>query len=112
MSRSPNRAVVLEAPVVTPDCSGGQAVDWVALGTLWVDLRPGGLRERASDTDPRNEPGLRCWLRAAPQGASARPRPGQRLRDGGRVFAILSVTEADARGAWLVCALREEEDGQ
>lgn len=108
MRWSPNRAVVLETPVVTPDCSGGQAVDWVALGTLWVELRAGSLRERAGDTDPRFEPSLRCWLRAAPQGASARPRPGQRLRDKARVFSILSVTEADARGLWLVCALREE----
>ncbi|KJS41681.1 MAG: tail protein, partial [Roseovarius sp. BRH_c41] len=47
-------------------------------------------------------------VRAAPQGAASRPEAGQRLRDGARIFAILSVTEADGAGRYLSLWAQEE----
>jgi head-tail adaptor len=43
----------------------------------------------------------RMLLRAAPVGAPSRPRPEQRLREGARVFNILTVAEHDPAGRWL-----------
>ena len=50
----------------------------------------------------------RVILRAAPPGATARPVPGQRLTSGTRHFVILSVTEADPAGRYLLCITKEE----
>ena len=48
-------------------------------------------------------------VRAAPHGAPSRPIPGQRFRDGVRIFRILSVTELDKGSRYLTCVAREEE---
>jgi head-tail adaptor len=108
MGYSLNRAMVLEAAQVVPDGAGGHVRTWQPLGTLWCELRPGAGRERRGEIAPTGEMGLRAYMRAAPQGSPQRPRPDQRLREGGRVFAILSVSEADPQGAYLVAYLREE----
>ncbi|MFD1344694.1 phage head completion protein [Litorisediminicola beolgyonensis] len=47
-------------------------------------------------------------MRAAPEGSSARPRPGQRLRHGTRLFRILSVALRDPQGRFLTCTCEEE----
>lgn len=103
-----NRPMVLEAPQTVPDGAGGGALAWVALGTLWAELRPGAGRERLGPIAPEGQMLFRAFLRAAPQGSPRRPRPDQRLREGARVFRILAVGEADAAGAFLVALLREE----
>lgn len=51
----------------------------------------------------------RITVRGAAVGSPRRPRPEQRLVDGGRVFTILAVTERDPDGRFLVCFAREEE---
>jgi head-tail adaptor len=103
------RALVLEAPVAVPDGAGGQSVAWAALGTLWAAISPGAGRARADLLGASGEVALRITLRAAPPGSSARPKAGQRLREGTRIFRILSVTEADAAGRYLTAAAIEEE---
>lgn len=103
-----NRALVLEEAVSLPDGAGGLTLDWVALGTLWAELRAGTGRERLGPVAPAGQMAHRAYLRAAPQGSPQRPRPDQRLREGARIFTILAVAEADPAGAFLVCALREE----
>lgn len=105
---APNRPMVLEQATAVPDGAGGNALSWAALGTLWVELRPGAGGERLGPIVPEGRMTFRAYCRAAPQGSPQRPRPDQRLRDGARVFLILAVAEADAAGAWLVCLLREE----
>ena len=102
------RAVVLETPVAMPDGAGGQVITWTALGTLWAEIRAGSGRERLGELGPSGDVALRITLRAAPVGALARPRAGQRLREGGRVFRLLSVTEADPKGRYLTCTAQEE----
>ena len=37
-----------------------------------------------------------------------RPVPGQRLRDGARIFAIRAVAERDGDGRYLTCFTQEE----
>lgn len=103
------RALVLETPESAPDGAGGQVITWTALGTLWAAIRPGAGRERLATLGASGEVPCRITLRASPFGASARPRAGQRLREGARIFRILSVTEADPQGRYLICTALEEE---
>lgn len=103
-----NRPLVLEAMSRVADGAGGFAESWGALGTLWAEVKPGAGRDAAGEEVVMGVVGYRITLRGAPQGSPARPVPGQRFRDGGRLFAILAVTEADAAGRYLTCFAREE----
>ena len=51
---------------------------------------------------------LRITVRAAAVGDARRPKPGQRFREGGRLFRILAVSERDTGGRYLACMAREE----
>lgn len=101
------RRLVLEAPQAVPDGAGGLAVTWVALGTLWADVRAGAGRETTGQAVPLGRVAYRITVPAAAPGAPSRPRPDQRLRDGARVFQIRAVAEA-GRG-FLTCFVEEEE---
>lgn len=103
-----NRRLVLEAAQRVPDGAGGFAETWVELGTLWADIRARSGRERAGEAVALSATGYRILVRAAPHGAPSRPVPGQRLRQGARVFAISAVAEADADGRYLSCFAEEE----
>lgn len=103
-----NRPLVLEAMSRVADGAGGFAESWGALGTLWAEVKPGAGRDAAGEEVVMGVVGYRITLRGAPQGSPARPVPGQRFRDGGRLFAILAVTETDAAGRYLTCFAREE----
>ena len=108
MRYSLNRPMALEEAQVAPDGAGGHALYWSSLGTLWTELRPGAGREVRGEIAPEAHMQFRVFLRAAPQGSPQRPRPDQRFREGERVFRILSVSEADPLGAFLICHAREE----
>jgi head-tail adaptor len=103
-----NRALVLEALARVPDGAGGYADSWVAVGTLWAELRPGGGRAVAVDPVAASGAAYRITVRAAPVGAPSRPRADQRFREGVRLFRILAVAEADAEGRFLTCFAQEE----
>ncbi|KAF0677415.1 head-tail adaptor protein [Profundibacterium mesophilum] len=103
-----NRPLVLEAAGATPDGAGGHVREWRVLGTLWGAVEPGRGREVAGIGGALSRVVYKITLRAAPQGAPSRPVAGQRLRDGARIFALLSVTEADADGRYLLCIAEEE----
>lgn len=103
-----NRALLLEEAQRQPDGAGGSQLAWVALGRLWAAVEAGPGRAREGEAVALSSTGLRITVRAAPQGDPARPRPDQRFREGARIFRILSVTERDARGRYLVCQAREE----
>ena len=102
------RRLVLEGKTQVPDGAGGFTTEWAALGTLWAELRPGTGRDVAGEEVTLSSIPYRITLRGAPQGAPSRPVPGQRFRDGERVFAIVAVTERDAAGQFLTCFAREE----
>lgn len=103
-----DRRMVLETPERAPDGTGGFQVSWTVRGVLWAALTPGSGRETAGVEVRQAEVPYRITVRGAPVGASARPRPEDRLRDGARVFTLLAVTEADPRGQYLTCFAREE----
>ncbi|MCR9126079.1 MAG: head-tail adaptor protein [Rhodobacteraceae bacterium] len=103
-----NRPLILEALDRVADGAGGYVENWLALGTLWaqVDARTGRARAEVGQT--LGVTSLRIVVRAAPAGSPARPEPGQRFRDGARVYLIEAVAERDATGAYLTCFAEEE----
>ncbi|MBK5934231.1 head-tail adaptor [Rhodovulum imhoffii] len=103
-----SRRFSLERLRQVPDGAGGYAVVWEILGNLWAELIPqaGGSRMAGELTISRVS--CRIIVRAAPVGAPSRPEPGQRLREGVRVFRILAVAETDAKGRYLTCHAEEE----
>lgn len=103
-----DRLMVLEAPGRVADGAGGWVENWVALGQLWCAVKPGTGKADDADLVGLATVPLRIVVRAAPEGSAARPRPEQRLREGGRVYRILAVAEADAAGHYLTCFAREE----
>lgn len=111
MRRRPDltREMVLEAPMRSADAAGGYSTGWQALGTLWASVDAGtGRAAEAAGLSVAAVPG-RIVLRAAPAGSPRRPVPGQRLREGARLFHILAVTEMDGTDRYLTCFVREAE---
>jgi head-tail adaptor len=103
-----SRALVLEAPLRVPDGAGGFAESWQALGTLWAEVVPGAGRDVAGEANLLGAVGYRITVRGAVPGSDRRPVPGQRFREGNRVFAVLAVAERDPGGMYLTCFAREE----
>lgn len=103
-----SRPMILEEAVATPDGAGGYTTSWTALGTLWVQVKPGAGRELRGVIAPEGRMQFRVYMRAAPASSPQRPRPDQRLREGTRVLRIIAVSEADPVGAFLVCHAIEE----
>lgn len=103
-----NRLLVLEAPERVADGAGGFVQSWIALGTLWAKVTARTGREAAGVASPLSRVAYKIFVRAAPIGSDARPQADQRLRDGERIFRILSVAEDDADGRYLLCTAQEE----
>ena len=68
------RALVLEDPQEVADGAGGFGVTWVALGTLWAEVRPGAGREAAGEEVLVATTLTRIFVRGAPEGTPRRPR--------------------------------------
>jgi head-tail adaptor len=103
-----NRKLMLEAPVRTPDGAGGFVETWAALGTLWARIEARAGDENAGQFGSESVVNYKIFVRAAPVGSPARPKPEQRLSEDGRIFRIQAVTEWDQAGLYLVCFAREE----
>ena len=101
------RRLVLETVERVPDGSGGHSEDWAPLGVIWADIRPWGGREDFIAGRPRPRVKYRILVRAAPVGAASRPKSQQRLREGSRVFRILTVAERDPGGRYLEIVAEE-----
>ncbi len=95
------RRLMLEERASLPDGAGGFAVSWRAVGTLWADIAPRTGREDFLAAQARSRMRHRIVVRGAPVGAPSRPRTDQRLREGDRIFNILTVTESDPAGRFL-----------
>jgi head-tail adaptor len=102
------RRLVLEDAAEMPDGAGGFAEVWTVRGVIWAEVRAGTGREAADEESWQAEVPFRITVRGAGQGAASRPKAGQRLRDGARLYRILAVTERDPLGLYLVCNAREE----
>ena len=110
MTRLPrlSRQLVLEDPQRSSDGSGGYSETWIALGTLWAEVK--ALTGRVTG-DSLSLQRYRITLRASPEGAASRPRPDQRFRDGSRLYRIDAVAEADPDARYLTCFAVEEVSG-
>ncbi|QQA41240.1 head-tail adaptor protein [Pelagovum pacificum] len=102
------RQLVLEAPERLPDGSGGYSESWVPLGTVFAEVQGRTGRETRGPAVPLSTARYSITLRAAPWGTEARPRPGQRFREGDRLFPIEAVVEADADARFITCHCEEE----
>lgn len=103
-----NRKLVLEGVDRMPDGAGGYTETWVQLGTLWAEITARTGREAAGEGGSLSSTGYRISVRAAPYGAPSRPVPGQRFREGLRLFRIESVAERDGAARYLTCFCQEE----
>jgi SPP1 family predicted phage head-tail adaptor len=103
-----NRSLVLEAPTKIADGAGGYTRDWEPLGVLWAELKAGTGREVGSASATLSRVPYKITVRAAPYGAASRPNPGQRFRDGTRVFQINAVSEKGVHTQFLTCHADEE----
>lgn len=103
-----SRRLTLEDPQRADDGAGGHLETWLALGEIWAEMKPLTGRAKMQGGVDLSLQRYRVTVRATPIGASSRPRPDQRFRDGTRFFLIHAVAEADASGRYLTCFVQEE----
>ncbi|WP_341366349.1 head-tail adaptor protein [Yoonia sp. BS5-3] len=103
-----SRPLVLEQPVQVADGAGGYTRDWQELGVLWAEVTSGAGREAAAFAVTVSRVPYRIVVRASKPGAPSRPVPGQRFRDGTRVFNINAVADRGTDGRYLICRTEEE----
>ncbi len=103
-----SRKLLLEARVRSTDGAGGYSGGWSVLGTHWGAVEPRSGRLETGEEYARGRASYRVTIRAVPPTSLSRPKPGQRFRDGARIFAIRSVRDSsDLR--FLTCDVDEEE---
>lgn len=103
-----SRQMVLETQVRTPDGAGGHTTTWSALGTVFADVKAGTGRQVTDLTAAMSRMTCRVIVRAAPIGAPSRPQPGQRFREGSRIYRVDAVSPYDRGGLYLACFAVEE----
>lgn len=103
-----SRRLRLEELVPSPDGAGGLTQIWEEAGALWADLRAARARGPLREGGVFGGAGLQVVVRFAPPGSPQRPAPGQRFREGARVWLILAVSEGDPDARYLSCQVREE----
>lgn len=110
MTQPPNltRKLVLEDPQRAPDGAGGYIETWVALGTLWAEVKSLSGRLAGDSVSLQK---YRITLRASPEGFASRPRPDQRFRDNDRLYRIDAVAENGPDARYLTCFAVEEVSG-
>jgi SPP1 family predicted phage head-tail adaptor len=87
-----NRRLALEAPVETPDGAGGVTRSYQEIATLWAAVEPVAARGEVVAIQSGQTITHRIVIRRR---ADISTR--HRLRDGGRVFRIVTVRERDRR---------------
>lgn len=102
-----SRKLELETLSRVDDGAGGFVGSWTALGTHWGAVDPISGRLERGEGRARSRLAYRITVRAVPPNSSARPKAGQRFREGARVYAVRAVLQsADAR--YLSCIVDEE----
>lgn len=110
MTQPPNltRKLLLEDPQRAPDGAGGYTETWVALGTLWAEVKSLSGRLAGDSVSLQK---YRITLRASPEGFASRPRPDQRFRDNDRLYRIDAIAENGPDARYLTCFAVEEVSG-
>lgn len=104
-----DRFLRLEARQDVSDGAGGFVETWVARGNLWANVVARSGSGRSGEFGASARQVLKITMRAAPQGHPARPKSGERLIDGGRVYTVLAVHEDEGAARFLTLAAREED---
>lgn len=99
-----NRRLSLESLEELPDGMGGFASHWQPLGQIWAQLRASSGRDGTGEERLLGVVGYKIITRAMP----LRPKPGQRLVEGSRIFTIKAVSESDPEGFYLTLWCHEE----
>ena len=99
-----NRRLTLEEPVETPDGAGGVTRSYQTLATLWAELTPVAARAVIDAAARGAAVSHRIVIRRNPDVTTR-----HRLRDGARIFRIVSLRDRD-RGRFLVIHAEERRD--
>lgn len=91
----------MEAPVYTPDGSGGQDLSFDPIAQIWCSVTPIRMRlvDGAGGSVARQT--VQVLTRAAGVNADHRPKPGYRLRNAHRSYIIEKVEEVQDRETYL-----------
>lgn len=100
--------MVLETPIRTQDGAGGHVTTWAAKGSLFAEVMPGTGRQVSDEIAALSRLTCRIVVRAAAIGASSRPVPGDRLREGAVTYRIEAVAAYDRGAHYLTCFATEE----
>lgn len=87
-----------------PDPAGGIAGGWVEIARLFARIEPAGADSIFAAGRPLETATHRITIRWREAVAA-----GQRFEKAGRIFAILTVTDPDETGRYLVCRTSEEK---
>lgn len=94
--------LVLEAPEAEDDGQGGAEVTFVEVARVWALVEPKAFGEEIKGPGLVSEVTHQVTLRARGD-----LRPGQRLRKGARIFAILALRDLDETGRFSLALCRE-----
>lgn len=101
------RKLALEERSRESDGAGGYSGGWLSLGTHWAAVDPIRGRQERGEGAARSKAAYAITVRAVPPTSVARPRAGQRFREGTRAYEIRAVLQSsDAR--YLTCIADEE----
>ena len=102
------RLMVLETPVRIQDGAGGHTTNWTPKGSLYVEVKPGAGRQARGEITALSRLTCRIITRAAAIGTASRPVPGDRFREGSRLFRVDAVAAYDRGAHYLTCYTVEE----
>lgn len=110
MAREPqlNWRLTLEERQRVADGAGGFTEAWTTLGQLWGEIQTRSAAGGGLDGGPSSRVRHRITVRGAPEGSAMRPKIGQRMRTGTRLFEVKGVGERDATGIYLDIWAEEE----
>ena len=94
--------LVLEEPEATDDGQGGADLAFAEIACVWALVEPKTFGEEGKGPGLVSEVTHQVTLRARGD-----LRPGQRLRKGARIFAILAVRDLDETGRFALALCRE-----
>ncbi|MCF1505653.1 head-tail adaptor protein [Afifella sp. H1R] len=98
-----SQRMVWERPVTAPDGLGGESLDYLPIGHVWADLRPGTARDVALGEGRVGEVTHEIFVRRE-VGLLA----GDRLRLGARLFLCVICHDPDASGRFTRAEAVEE----
>jgi SPP1 family predicted phage head-tail adaptor len=97
--------LILEAPVETADGAGGVTRSYATVATLWAAVAPIGARALVEADSLAEAVTHRITIRAR-NGMTTR----HRLREGTRVFRVVTLRDADGRGRFTEIIAQERVD--